>query len=378
MRQTHPTIWRSSKTAQRVLGLTLLAIVFVLFFAKKVAGVHAAQDCGDALQVASSPSQAFFAMADPRSSFDGTHLLFAARSQQPSNWQIYESDADGSNARPITHCAGDCTQAEYLPGGRIVYTERGAGSMLGSSTVMVARLDGSDAHAITFGPGDFQVVSVLHNGRILLAANAPLAKADIRHPQRALYQMRPDGSGLYRLPQAVAQQMQREQSPAPVQLPGIFPQRYAQRPVPLLYPSILHLESKTGRMLCLNAYQTLDAPGGKFTAVIAQVRVLTLGKDGHERVLGNAPVETDGSFYLTVPADTPVRFALLAKNGALIHEQKSWIWARPGEDRGCAGCHENPALAPENHWPLALKRFDTPTPLGTEAGMVNVHKDGRP
>ncbi len=316
-------------------------------------------------------------MADPRSSFDGTHLLFAARSQQQSDWQIYESDADGTNARPITHCAGDCTQAEYLPGGRIVYTERGAGSVWGSSTVMVARLDGSDAHAITFGPGDFQVVRVLHNGRILLVANAPLTEAGLQHPQQALYQMRPDGSGLYRLPQTVAQQMQKEQSPAPVPLPGIFPQRYAPRPVPLLYPSILHLQSKTGRMLCLNAYPTLDAPNGKFVTVIAQVRVLTLGKDGRERILGNAPVEQDGSFYLTVPADTPVRFALLAKNGAVIHEQKSWIWARAGEDRGCAGCHENPALAPENHWPLALKRFDTPTPLGTAAGMVPVHKDGR-
>jgi hypothetical protein len=42
------------------------------------------------------------------------------------------------------------------------------------------------------------------------------------------------------------------------------------------------------------------------------------------------------------------------------------------------GCHENKAIAPENRWPLALKRFDTPTPLGlgptVQAGQREKHE----
>jgi hypothetical protein len=48
----------------------------------------------------------------------------------------------------------------------------------------------------------------------------------------------------------------------------------------------------------------------------------------------------------------------------LIRAQRSWIWARPGEDMGCAGCHDDKAQAPANHWPMALNRFDTPIVLG--------------
>jgi hypothetical protein len=77
-------------------------------------------------------------------------------------------------------------------------------------------------------------------------------------------------------------------------------------------------------------------------------------------------VEKDGSFYVAVPANLPVRFQLLDAGGETIHEQRGWVWARPGEERGCAGCHESKALTPENRWPLALKRFDTPTPLGVK------------
>jgi hypothetical protein len=376
----HATIGRRSVTGRRTAFVVGLMALLGLWAVQKNAGVYAAQDCGDSLQVSASPGSQVSAVADPRPSFDGTHLLFAAQTGQQNHWQIFESSADGSNKRQITHCAGDCMQAEYLPGGQIVYTARQPGS--GASAIWVARLDGSDAgsdaHPVTFGPGNFQLVRVLRSGRLLLAANAPLMDAASKNPQRALYQMRPDGSGLYRLPQAVALRLaQPEQPAAPTLLPGVFPQRYAAHPAPLLYPSILHLQSKTGRMLCLNAYQTMDATTGRIAGTIAQVRVLALGKDGRQRILGNAPVEQDGSFYLTVPADMPVRFALLDARGAVLHEQTSWIWARPKEDRGCAGCHENPAFAPENHWPLALKRFDTPTPVGAEAGISPAHKDDK-
>jgi hypothetical protein len=135
--------------------------------------------------------------------------------------------------------------------------------------------------------------------------------------------------------------------------------------VPKHYWSTLNPESKNGYFICLNSYSSGDVPREHIAELIATVRVLAANSaDGKERSLGEAPVESDGSFYLQVPANSPVRFVLLDAKGKTIREQRGWAWSRPGEERGCPGCHADKALAPENRWPLTLKRFDTPTPLG--------------
>jgi hypothetical protein len=137
------------------------------------------------------------------------------------------------------------------------------------------------------------------------------------------------------------------------------------RTVPKHYWSTLNSESASGYFISLNSYLSADAPRGHFSTPIAQVRVYTVNsEDGTERNLGEAPVESDGSFYVRVPANQPVRFVLLDAKGQTIQEERSWVWTRPGEERGCTGCHGDKAIAPDNHWPLTLRRFDTPTPLG--------------
>jgi len=148
------------------------------------------------------------------------------------------------------------------------------------------------------------------------------------------------------------------------QLSSIQAAALAARPVPKKFWSTLNLDSKLGYFISLDSYSSADAPNGRVAAPIAQVRVIThaSGED-RERILGQAPVEKDGSFYVEVPADQPVRFELLDAGGKLLVAEKSWIWARPGEQRGCAGCHGDKALAPENRWPMTLKKFDTPTHL---------------
>ncbi len=138
----------------------------------------------------------------------------------------------------------------------------------------------------------------------------------------------------------------------------------AAHAVPKKFWSTLKLDSKFGYFISLDSYSSADAPNGRVASAIAQVRVIThrSGED-QELILGQAPVEKDGSFYVEVPANQAVRFELLDADGKLIVAEKSWIWARPGEQRGCAGCHGDKALAPENRWPMTLKRFDTPTHL---------------
>jgi hypothetical protein len=134
--------------------------------------------------------------------------------------------------------------------------------------------------------------------------------------------------------------------------------------VPKRFWSTLNMDSKAGYFISLNSYISSEGIKGRLAAAIARVRVMSLENAGiQQRSLGEAPVEKDGSFYVEVPANQPVRFELLDANGKTIVAERSWIWTRPGEQRGCPGCHGDKALAPENRWPLTLKRFDTPTAL---------------
>lgn len=147
-------------------------------------------------------------------------------------------------------------------------------------------------------------------------------------------------------------------------------------PVPKHFWSTLNLDAKSGYFISLNSYDSLEGPKGRLAAAIARVRVISLESNSGERNLGEAPVEKDGSFYVEVPANRPVRFELLDGNGQTILAERSWIWTRPGEQRGCPGCHGDKALAPENRWPLTLKRFDTPTALlEKENAAETAHKN---
>ena len=379
----------------------------------------------------------FFAVADPQVSFDGMRLLFAGQKQRDSKWQIWEMPAAGGAARQVTHCAGDCVRAVYLPLQEIAYTSlRGVGAGLASDVVVSAE-SGADAHAITFGPGRYEAETGLRSGRLLLSAEG------VGGQGRVLYVVDPDGSGMALLRQddgareirGGAEELaggtivfvRRESARAArgelewirpgalraVAVRGVAVRGYESvmgmgdgallvsrggalysvdlrrggreelvyrsargvsvQAVPIAahavveaYRSILHPERKTGRMLCLDAYVSEDVASGRLAAHIARVRVLAKEHDG-ERALGDAPVEPDGSFYATVPADVPIRLELIGNRGQVVKEQRTWMWVRNGEDRGCPGCHESQAAAPENRSPMALERFDTPSALVSDA-----------
>ena len=78
------------------------------------------------------------------------------------------------------------------------------------------------------------------------------------------------------------------------------------------------------------------------------------------RVIGEVPVEADGSAHFIVPVDTPVYFQLLDENHMELRRMRSFISFQPGENRGCVGCHETRGEAPpvidDHRFPLALLR----------------------
>ncbi|MBQ4203616.1 MAG: hypothetical protein II655_07935, partial [Thermoguttaceae bacterium] len=67
-----------------------------------------------------------------------------------------------------------------------------------------------------------------------------------------------------------------------------------------------------------------------------------------KRVLGEVPVEEDGSAYFEVPAMTPVYFQLLDENDDVVQTMRSWSTLQPGETFGCVGCHEPKGSIIEN------------------------------
>jgi len=139
----------------------------------------------------------------------------------------------------------------------------------------------------------------------------------------------------------------------------------APHPSPKLFWSTLKPKEKAGFFISLNSFLNAESPTGQLSVPITQVRVVRFNSaDNHEETLGSAPVEADGSFYVAVPADQPVRFELLDSHNRVIKAEQGWTWARSGEEHGCEGCHADKAIVPENRWPLALRRLDTPMRLG--------------
>jgi len=75
------------------------------------------------------------------------------------------------------------------------------------------------------------------------------------------------------------------------------------------------------------------------------------------RILGDVPVERDGSAHFEVPADTAVYFQLLDEHRMELRRMRSFISFQPGEKRACAGCHETRGVTPRaGQAPLAAAR----------------------
>lgn len=59
-------------------------------------------------------------------------------------------------------------------------------------------------------------------------------------------------------------------------------------------------------------------------------------------LIGFAPVQSDGSFRIKVPANTPISFATLDQNGRGFVVKRTHLYVRPGEEfNKCVGCHED-------------------------------------
>lgn len=75
-------------------------------------------------------------------------------------------------------------------------------------------------------------------------------------------------------------------------------------------------------------------------------------------VLGEVPVEEDGSAHFTVPARKELFFQALDEEGLAVQSMRSSTYVQPGENLVCQGCHEpkNRVAKPMKSIPLAMRR----------------------
>jgi len=133
----------------------------------------------------------------------------------------------------------------------------------------------------------------------------------------------------------------------------------APRVKPRRFPSGLH-PWNYANLLVLDSRLSLE---GDLRQAPASVRLESLDAKGHVVVNGTAPVASDGSFFVKVPGDRPIRFLLLDRRGAVVRREHGWFWSRGGEQRICVGCHTGPARSPENRVPGVLLQTTTPVDL---------------
>lgn len=223
-----------------------------------------------------------------------------------------------------------------LPDGSIVYGAAPAGSP-GSGRALY-RSDDEGTRPITFDGQDDSRPALLADGRILFERRW-LYPDPSRPP--VFMTIHPDGT-------QIALFRDGSDRGAPLAAPP--------RPAPPNLTSTVDPLRRTGTILCLSAYASRLATVARLPRGAIHKVVVRRAGGGPGEVLAEGSVESDGSFFLEVPADTPLALTLLDQEGHALASLDSGIWVRPGENRGCIGCHEEPDRAPDNRRPLVLSK----------------------
>lgn len=369
----------------------------------------------------------FSMSADSAVSFDGQRVLFAGKHKPEDPWQIWEVALAGGGPRRITSGSEDCVRPLYLPEDRVVYARRTAGRFvietvslaggkplpltygptnflptdvlhdgrilfeaaypLGAEAIpeiYTVYSDGSgvESHRCDHGTARHSGRQV-KSGDIVLASSHGLARFTSSKAQEVSIST-PGGEYAGEVVETAAGDWLmpwRADAKAPFQLmfwaPGssalraavverdadaVQPALIAERPVPNRHPTGLH-DWPNANLLCLNAY-TSKYP---FAAgSIHSVRLYMRDEAGNPRLLGTAPVERDGSFFVQVPTEQPLQIELLDELGKTLKRESGFFWMRRGEQRACVGCHAGPETSPENAVPMVLLKSTTPADMTGE------------
>lgn len=377
----------------------------------------------------------FTASADAEVSFDGQRVLFAGKAHPQDPWQIWEITLSEGKPRQITSGKDDCIRAFYLPDDRIVYARKVNGRFVietsdlsGAKTLPLTYIssnalptdvlrdgrilfessyplgtDGSPELYTVYSDGsgiesyrcDHGVAR--HSGRqntsgdIVFASAHGLARFTSARAQEVpiaapageyvgevketasgdrILSWRPTATSTFRLMRWAAGSKDFDLVLSQPDANVVQPTLLVERTVPNRHPSGLH-DWANANLLCLNVYTSKY----QFTAgSIHAIRMYTRDAEGVVRLLGTAPVERDGSFFVQVPTEQPIQIELLDATGKSLKREAGFFWMRRGEQRGCVGCHAGPETAPENAVPMILLKSTAPADMtGTTPQSAGGH-----
>jgi hypothetical protein len=366
----------------------------------------------------------FMASADAAVSFDGQRVLFTGKRNAVDPWQIWEMDLAGGNPRRVTDDNEDSIRPLYLPEDRIVYARKkdgyfvvetldlasgkglaltyGRGNFLptdvlrdgrilfeaaypigadGVSEIYTVYSDGSGVESYRCDhPGSRNSAKQIVSGDVVFTSTRGLARFTSARAQEEritapageyagdvietstsdwLLTWRADAKDHFQQMLWTPGSSALHPAIAETDADAVEPVLINERVPPNRHPSGLH-DWANANLLCLNAY-TSKYP---FAAGSLQsVRFYTRDATGNPKLLGTAPVERDGSFFVQVPSEQPLQIELLDAAGKTLKREAGFFWMRRGEQRGCVGCHSGPETSPENAVPTVLLKSTTPVDM---------------
>ena len=145
-----------------------------------------------------------------------------------------------------------------------------------------------------------------------------------------------------------------------------------KKPVPPVIPEKVNLTKKDATVFIQDIYEGEGLPGVpkgtvKSLRVFAYEYAYNRSVSDHlaqgiqsgwdiKRLLGEVPVEEDGSAMFTIPANTPISLQPLDSDGRAIQWMRSWLTGMPGEVVSCVGCHEDQNQIPRPVMAMASRK----------------------
>jgi len=301
---------------------------------------------------------------------------------------LHTANLDGSNALRISYGNRADLAPDVLPNGRLVYPAEATNRR--GFPLMSLAIDGTDLTAFADPhdkPRRQDRVRVGRDGRVYFVESTPsrppggeLAYVELRRPLRSRTRLSTTDHGLFLDPAPMSDgtllASHLAQDADSYKLVRVDPesgrvtgevhnrkgfhaldaQEIAARPIVPGRSTVVDDSKETGVFFCLSSHIT-DRPSLAHLrdGRVSRLRVIeAMGErkrypsDPLESVMGHAPVESDGSFHIEVPARIPLRFQLLDDEDRVIAEQHTWTWVMPREWRGCIGCHEDREMVAPN------------------------------
>jgi hypothetical protein len=309
--------------------------------------------------------------------------MVSHRNNPPPTKMLYSCNPDGSEVKQISfHPHADQTTSVLLDG-RLLTVSRQLSPLIGEQKYLALRPDGTKAELFYQpGPGGYlwgkgietknqEVVFIESSATdpekgelIAVSQNSPLnSRRNLGHDLQGSFQSAseiPSGNflvsyrdnpydtyGVYNFDPRTGQLGEKLAYRPDFHI--FDPVVVGEYTRPRILPSAVNESNPTGLLLCQDINLSRIADSSESNSNLVQV----WGRNG---LMGEVQAEEDGSFYLKMPADTPVQIKTVDADGNIIRGPSDWIWLRPNERRGCVGCHADPELVPDNRVPMAVNK----------------------